>query len=82
MAENASDQSHYKICITLVSQDIITLWSWFCTCDYTFLDPKSQFNHSAFVSSGKQWFPDDSNYIINGDYCDHNDDNSDNKCKW
>ena len=29
----------------------------------------------AFASSGKHWFPDDSNRVINGD---HNDDNSDN----
>ena len=75
MAQNASDQSHCKIFKTLVSQDIIKLWSWFSTCDYTFLDPTNHFNHFAFVSSGKHWFPDDSNHVINGD---HNDDNSDN----
>ena len=75
MAQDASDQSHCKIFKTLVSQDIIKLWSWFSTCDYTFLDPTNHFNHFAFVSSGKQWFPDDSNHVINGD---HNDDNSDN----
>ena len=75
MAQNASDQSHCKIFKTLVSQDIIKLWSWFSTCDHTFLDPTNHFNHFAFVSSGKHWFPDDSNHVINGD---HNDDNSDN----
>ena len=75
MAQNASNQSHCKIFKTLVSQDIIKLWSWFSTCDYTFLDPTNHFNHFAFVSSGKHWFPDDSNHVINGD---HNDDNSDN----
>ena len=75
MAQNASDQSHCKIFKTLVSQDIIKLWSWFSTCDYTFLDPTNYFNHFTFVSSGKHWFPDDSNHVINGD---HNDDNSDN----
>ena len=56
-------------------QDIIKLWSWFSTCDYAFLDPTNHFNHFAFVSSGKHWFPDDSNHVINGD---HNDDHSDN----
>ena len=75
MAQNASDQSHCEIFKTLVWQDIIKLWIWFSTCDYTFLDPTNNFNHFAFVSSGKQWFPDDSNHVINGD---HNDDNSDN----
>ena len=75
MAQNASDQSHCKIFKTLVSQDIIKLWSWFSTCDYTFLDPTNYFNHFTFVSSGKHWFPDDSNHVINGG---HNDDNSDN----
>ena len=75
MAQNASNQSHCKIFKTLVSQDIIKLWSWFSTCDYTFLDPTNHFNHFAFVSSGKHWFPGDSNHVINGD---HNDDNSDN----
>ena len=74
MAQDASDQSHCKIFKTLVSQDIIKLWSWFSTCDHTFLDPTNHFNHFAFVSSGKHWFPDDSNHVINGD---HNDDNSD-----
>ena len=39
MTQDASDQSHCKICKTLVSQDIIKLRSWFCTCGYTFLDP-------------------------------------------
>ena len=73
MAQNASDQSHCKIFKTLVSQDIIKLWSWFSTCDHTFLDPTNHFNHFAFVSSGKHWFPDDSNHVINGD---HNDDHS------
>ena len=75
MAQNASDQSHCEIFKTLVWQDIIKLWIWFSTCDYTFLDPTNHFNHFAFVSSGKHWFPDDSNHVINGD---HNDDNSDN----
>ena len=82
MAQNIFDQSHCKIFKTLVSQDMIKLWSWFCTCDYTcaytFLDPTNQFNHFAFVSSGKHWFPDDINYVINGGYDDHNDDNSEN----
>ena len=73
MAEDASDQSHCKIFKTLVSQDIIKLWSWFSTCDHTFLDPTIHFNHFAFVSSGKHSFPNDSNHLINGD---HNDDNS------
>ena len=73
MAQNASDQSHCEIFKTLVWQD--KLWIWFSTCDYTFLDPTNHFNHFAFVSSGKHWFPDDSNHVINGD---HNDDNSDN----
>ena len=73
MAQNASDQSHCEIFKTLVWQD--KLWIWFSRCDYTFLDPTNHFNHFAFVSSGKHWFPDDSNYVINGD---HNDDNSDN----
>ena len=75
MVQNACDQSYCKIFKTLVSQDIIKLWSWFSTCDYTFLDPTNYFNHFTFVSSGKHWFPDDSNHVINGD---HNDDNSDN----
>ena len=75
MAQNASDQSHCKIFKTLVSQDIIKLWSWFSTCDYTFLDWTNNCNHFVFVSLGKHWFPDDSNHVINGDY---NDDNSDN----
>ena len=75
MVQNASDQLHCKIFKTLVSQDVIKLWSWFCTCDYTFLDPTNHFNHFDFVSSGKHWFPDDSNHVINGD---HNGDNSDN----
>ena len=42
------------------------------------LDPTNQFNHFAFVSSGKLGFPDDSNYAANVDYDDHNDGNSDN----
>ena len=75
MAQNASDQSHCKIFKTLVSQDIIKLWSWSSTCDYTFLDPTNHFNYFAFVSSGKHWFLDNNNHVINGD---HNDDNSDN----
>ena len=75
MAQDASDQSHCKIFKTVVSQDIIKLWSWFSTCDHTLLDPTNHFNHFAFVSSGIHWFPDDSNHVINGD---HNDDNSDN----
>ena len=75
MTQNASDQSHCKVFKTLGSQDIIKLWSWFSTCDYTFLDPTNHFNHFAFVSSGKHWFLDDSNHVINGD---HNDDNNDN----
>ena len=78
MAQNGSDPSHSKIFKTLVSQDITYLWPWFCTCDCTLLKPTNQFNHFAFVSSGKHWFPDDSNYVINGDYDDRNDDNSDN----
>ena len=78
MAQNGSDPSHSKIFKTLVSQDITYLWPWFCTCDYTFLKPTDQFNHFAFVSSGKHWFSDGSNYVINGDYDDRNDDNSDN----
>ena len=41
----------------------------------TFLDPTNHFNNFAFVSSGKHWFPDGSNHVINGD---QNDDNSDN----
>ena len=61
--------------VSLVSQDIIKRWSWFSTCDHTFLDPTNHFNHFAFASSGKHLFPDDSNHVINGD---HNDDNSDN----
>ena len=73
MAQNASDQSHCEIFKTLVWQD--KLWIWFSTCDYTFLDPTNHFNHFAFVSSGKHWFPGDSNHVINGD---HKDDNSDN----
>ena len=75
MAQNASNQSHCKIFKTLVSEDIIKLWSWFSTYDYTFLDATNYFNHFDFVSSGKHWFPDDSNHVIN---CDYNDDNSDN----
>ena len=42
------------------------------------LDPTNQFNHFAFVSSGKLGFPDDSNYAVNGDYDDHNDGYSNN----
>ena len=72
MAQNPSDQSHCEIFKTLVWQD--KLWIWL-HIDYTFLDPTNPFNHFAFVSSGKHWCPDDSNYVINGD---HNDDNSDN----
>ena len=75
MSQNASDQSHCEIFKNLVSQDIVKLWNWFSTCDYTFLDPTNCFNHFNFVSSGKHWFPDESNRVINGD---HNDDNSDN----
>ena len=75
MAQNPSDQLHCKIFKTLVSQDIIKLWSWSTTCDYTFLDPTNHFNYFAFVSSGKHWFLDDNNHVINGD---HNNDNSDN----
>ena len=75
MAQNASDQSHCKIFKTLVSQDIIKLWSWSSTCDYTFLDPTNHFNYFAFVSSGKHWFLDESNHVINSG---HNDDNSNN----
>ena len=79
MAQNASDQSHCKILKILVSQDIIKLWSWFSTCHYPFLDPTNHFNHFGFVSSGKHWFSDDSNHVINGD---HNDDNSDNNSSY
>ena len=75
MAQNTSDQSHCKIFKTLVSHDTINLSSWFSTCYYTFLDPTNQFNHFDFLSSGKHWFLDDSNHVINGD---HNDDNNDN----
>ena len=78
MAQNGSEQSHCKIFETLVSQDIIKLWSLFCTCDFTCLDPTNQFNHFAFVSSGKHWFLDGNDYVANGDSGDHNDDNSDN----
>ena len=35
--------------VSLVSQDIIKRWSWFSTCDHTFLDPTNHFNHLAFV---------------------------------
>ena len=75
MTQNTSDQSQCKIFKILVSQDIIKLWNWFSTCDYTFLDLTNQFNYFAFVSSGKHWFPDNNNHLINGD---HNNDNSDN----
>ena len=73
MAQNTSHQSHCEAFKTLVWQD--KLWTWFSTCDNTFLDLTNHFNHFAFVSSGKLWFPDDSNHAINGD---HNGDNSDN----
>ena len=46
---------------------------WFCTCNYTFLYSKNWFNDFSFVSSGKHWFPDDNNYVINGDNDYHND---------
>ena len=75
MTQNTYDQSHCKIFKTLVSHDTINLSSWFSTCYYTFLDPTNQFNHFDFLSSGKHWFLDDSNHVINGD---HNDDNNDN----
>ena len=76
MAQNTSDQSHCKIFKTLVSHDTINLSSWFSTCYYTFLDPTNQFNHFDFLSSGKHWFLDDSNYVINGDHNDYNSDNN------
>ena len=72
MAQNASDRKIFK---TLVSQDIIKLWSWSSTCNYTFLDPTNRFNYFAFVSSGKHWSLDDSNHVINSG---HNNDNSNN----
>ena len=80
MTQNASAHSHFKIFVItrLASQDIIKLWSWFCTYNYFFLDPTNQFNYFAFFSSGKHWFPDDSNHVVNGDYDYHNYDNSDN----
>ena len=78
MAQNASDQSHCKIFKTLVLQDITKLWSCFYTCDYIFLDPTNHFNHFAFISSGKHWFPDDSNHVINRDDSDDNSDNNGN----
>ena len=76
MAQNTSDQSHCKIFKTLVSHDTINLSSWFSTCYYTFLDPTNQFNHFDFLSSGKHWFLDDSNHVINGDHNDYNSDNN------
>ena len=79
MAQNTSDQSHCKIFKTLVSHDTINLSSWLSTCYYPFLDPTNQFNHFDFLSSGKHWFLDDSNNVINGD---HNDDNSDNNVNY
>ena len=49
-----------------------------CTCDYTFFGrPTSKLSHFAFVSLGIHWFPNDSNYVINGDYDNHNDDKGD-----
>ena len=86
MAQHASDQSHCKIFKTLVLHDIMKLWSWFSTCDYRFLDQANHSNHFAFVSSGKHWFADDSNHVVNGDqnydnsdsngnYVDYNDEN-------
>ena len=64
------------MCKTLISQEIIKLWSWFCTCNYKLLDPTNWLNHFAFVSSGKLSFSDDNNYVTNGNNGDHNDDNN------
>ena len=63
---------------TLVSQEIIKLWSWFYTCNYTFSDPTNRFNHLFFVSSGKPWFLDENSYVISDNNNGHNDNNSDN----
>ena len=82
MTQNTSDQSHCKIFKTLVSHDTINLSSWFSTCYYTFLDPTNQFNHFDFLSSGKHWFLDDSNHVINGDHNDDNGDNNDNHADY
>ena len=78
MVQNAFHQLYCKICKTLVSQDIIKLWSCFYICDYTFLDSANQFNHFAFMSSGKHWFRNVSNYVINSSNDDHNNDNNSN----
>ena len=77
MVQKTFDQSHCKICETIVPQDIIKLWGWFCTCSYTFLDSANRFNH-CFCVIRKHWFPCDNNYVINGDDDYHSDDNSDN----
>ena len=45
-------------------------------CGYTFVESTNQFNHFAFFSSEKHWFPDDNNYVTSNDNDNHNDDNS------